>query len=298
MAAVAGRQHGRISSGQLRRLDVAPSTVHSWEADGYLIRVLPKVYAVGHAAPSREASLWAAVLYAGPGAMLGHGTQAHWRGLIDYAPRVIQVSTPRFVRSLPGIRVHARRAGLVRQFHGGIPVTSIPLMMVDLAASSRPRVVRRALEQLDFQKLLDVTALLAECRSGRAGASALRAAIDGYDPRLKYANGPLEIDFYELCKRRGLPLPLLNTYVHNIKRDAHWPQQGLVVELDSELSHSSPAQRRRDRRNDLELRAHGLTVLRYDSELVHEHPADVCRDVLDALERLTILTRAGRELRA
>lgn len=295
MAAIAGRQHGRIAAGQLRRLEVAPSTVQSWAADGYLTRVLPKVYAVGHTAPSREASLWAAVLYAGPGAMLGHGTQAHWRGLIDYAPRIIHVSTPRYVRSLAGIRVHARRAGLVRELHRGIPVTTIPLMMVDLAATTGPRVVHRALEQLDFQGLLDAESLLTECRSGRRGAIALREAIRSYDPRLKYANGLLEIDFYELCRRRRLPRPLLNAYVHEIKSDAYWPRQGLVVELDSELNHSSPGQRRRDRRNDLKLRAHGLTVLRYDWELVHEHPTEVCNDVLDALARLTTLIRAARE---
>ena len=65
-----------------------------------------------------------------------------------------------------------------------------------------------------------------------------------------------------------------------------------MVELDSELAHSSPGQRRRDRRNDLKLRGLGLTVLRYDWGLVHEHPAQVCGDVLDALERLITLKRA------
>jgi very-short-patch-repair endonuclease len=226
--------------------------------------------------------------------MLSHGTAAHWLGLIEFAPRRIEVSTPRRVDSLQSIRVHARRPELERQVHKGIPVTSIPVTMVDLAATSKPRVVNRALGQLDFQKLLDVDSLLAACGSGRKGAKQLRQAIDEYDPRRKYANGLLEEDFYTLCKRRRLPLPILNTYVYDIKADAYWPQQGLVVELDSELAHRSAGQRRRDRRNDLILRSHGLTVHRYDWDLVHEQREEVCADVLKALERLVTLQRASR----
>lgn len=283
---VAGRQAGRIAARQLAWLGVAPSTVHVWERDGYLKRTLPGVFAVGHTAPSREGELWAAVLYAGPGAMLSHATAARWLGLIDYAPRMIEVSTPRQKGAPQGIRVFGRRRDLAREFHKGIPVTPISTTMIDLAATSSDRALHRALGQLDFQKRLDVDSLLAACGSGRKGAVALRHAIDAYDPRRKYANGRLERDFYELCGRRGLPLPLLNAYVHDIKVDAYWPQQGLVVELDSELDHSSPGQRRRDRRNDLILRSHGLTVLRYDWDLVHKQSDEVCLDVLSMLGRL------------
>lgn len=291
----AARQQGRVTLDQLKRLGVSTSTVQGWRAQGYLTHLLPGVYAVGHTAPSWEAELWTAVLYAGPGAMLSHRTAARWRAVIEHAPQVIEVSTPRRVRSLRDIRVYARRAGLVRELHRSMPVTTIPVMMVDLAAISGTRVVQRALGQLDFQKLLDTDALLAACGSGRRGAIALRKAIDEYDPRRKYANGDLELDFYDLCKRRRLPLPLLNTYVHEIKCDAYWPGQRFVAELDSELAHASAAQRRRDRRNDLILRSHGLTVVRYDWDLVHEQPEEVCADVLRQLERRLVAARRGLE---
>lgn len=282
----AAKQQGRITLEQLRQLGVSPSTVEGWLAQGYVERLLPCVYAVGHTAPSLDAALWAAVLYAGPGAMLSHRTAARWRSLIDYGPQVIEVSTPRRIRSLQGVKVFSRRQGLVREFHRGLPVTQIPVTMVDLAATTGPRAVHRALGQLDFQKLLDVDALLSACAYGRRGSTALRTAIEEYDPRRKHANGRLEEDFYDLCKRRALPLPLLNTYMHQIKCDAYWPQQGLVVELDGEPGHSSPAQRRRDRRNDMMLRRHGLTVLRYDWDLVHRQATEVCDDVLMTLRRL------------
>jgi len=286
IAEVAGKQAGQIAYSQLKWLGISPSTIDGWKRDGYLVTSLPCVFSVGHRAPSWEASLWSAVLYAGPGAMLSHGTAARWLGLIDFAPSVSHVTTPRQKRSLGGIQLHVRRTELERHFHKGIPTTSIPVTMVNLAATMDSRAVHRALGQLDFQKLLDIDSLLAACRHGRQGAAALREAIDEYDPRRKYANGRLEENFYSLCKARGLPLPLLNVYVHDIKCDAYWPQEGLVTELDSELAHSSPAQRRRDRRNDMILRRYGLTVHRYDWDLVHEQPAEVSRDVLNALIRL------------
>jgi hypothetical protein len=280
-----------VAAAQLDHLGVHPSTRARWLRSGYLRPILPKVYAVGHAAPAREADLWAAVLYAGPGAMLSHATAARWRGLIDYAPARIEVSTGRKARSLDGITVFGRRTGLERVLYKGIPVTAIPETMVGLAATSSERAVQRALGQLDFRKLLDVDSLLAACGCGRAGSAALREAIETYDPGRKHANGRLEEDFYALCERHGLPLPLLGAYVHEIKCDAYWPDAGLIVELDGEDGHSSAAQRRRDRRNDLTLRGHGLTVLRYDWDLVHNRPAGVCDDVVLMLERLVAQQR-------
>jgi hypothetical protein len=218
--------------------------------------------------------------------MLSHATAARWCGLIDYAPSSIEVSTPRKARSLEGITVFGRRSGLERVLYRGIPVTSIPETMIGLAATGSERAVQRALDQLDFRKLLDTRSLLAACGCGRAGSVALRDALQRYDPGRKHANGRLEEDFYALCEQRALPLPRLGAYLHDIKCDAYWPDAGLVVELDGEDGHSSTAQRRRDRRNDLKLRGHGLTVHRYDWELVHQQPGDVCRDVLLMLERL------------
>jgi hypothetical protein len=66
VAQVADRQAGRVAAFQLTHLGVADSTVHGWVRSGYLFRVAPRVYAVGHVAPSREADLWTAVLYAAP----------------------------------------------------------------------------------------------------------------------------------------------------------------------------------------------------------------------------------------
>jgi predicted transcriptional regulator of viral defense system len=123
IAEVAGKQAGQIAYSQLKWLGIPPSTIAVWKRDGYLVASLPCVLSVGHRAPSWEGDLWAAVLYAGPGAMLSHGTAARWLGLIDFAPSKIHVTTPRQKDSHKGVKVHGRRTDLERHFHKGIPTT-------------------------------------------------------------------------------------------------------------------------------------------------------------------------------
>lgn len=282
------RQAGRVSYAQLRALGVGRGAIEVWIKRQTLVRVLPHVYALGHRAPSREGDLWAAVLYAGPYAALSHATAAQWRGLIDYPPAVIEVCSPRRVRSLDGIRVYGRRA-VERWLYNGIPVTSIVQTALDLAAVSELRLVRKALGRLDFRHQLDVAALEAACGSGKPGSRTLRHALAVHQPRLARTNGRLEYDFFEWCEAWRVPLPLVNERLHGVLVDAYWPAHGVVVELDGSDNHSSPAQLGRDRANDLLLRSHGLVVLRYDWDLVHAHPQAVHDDLVR-----TLRARKGR----
>ena len=123
MGAVAGRQFGRIASWQLARLGVSRRSISRWVKEGYLHRVVPGVYAVGHVAPSVEGDLATAILYAGPGATFSHATAAWWFGLIDQRPQTIHVSTPRRHKSGRAIKVHDRR-DLERVWHHNLPITT------------------------------------------------------------------------------------------------------------------------------------------------------------------------------
>ncbi len=277
---VAERQYGRVTGAQLAHLGLWRSTIKSWIETGYLVPVLPKVYAVGHSAPGREADLWAAVLYAGPGAMLSHGTAAQWRGLIKHAPPVIEVSTPRKIKSAGGVKVYCRRDH-DRYFEKDLPVTSIPQTLVDLAATSNLKLVRRALAQLDYRgqlNLQDLEALEAICCNGRPGSKLLRKALKIHQPELAHTNGTFEANFLEWCERWKVPIPSFNAYLHGILVDALWPAANLVVELDGGDNHSSRAQLHRDRENDLTLRRRGVTVHRYVWEQLREQGPGSRRD--------------------
>ena len=300
MAHVADRQAGRLAAFQLAHLGVADSTVHGWVRCGYLFRVAPRVYAVGHVAPSRDAALWTAVLFAGPGAALSHVTAAHWRRLADFPGRVVHVSTPRACASLPGIAVHGRRARLEREIVDGMPVTTIAQTALDVAASTPDLVlVRKLLAEIEYRTgPLDVARLRVVCRRGRPGSQRLNQALDAYDPRLARMNGRLELGFYMFCerrRRRGVPLPEVNVKVAGVRVDAYFRAHALVVELDGDGNHRTPAQRRRDRRNELILRAHAIEVVRYDWALVEQEPHLTEQDLLAALARRTELLRRHAE---
>ncbi len=284
VAALASRQHGRVTWAQLLALDLDQATLGTWSHSGYLRRVLPRVYAVGHCARAREADLWAAVLYAGPEAMLSHATAACWHDLIEYPPTTIEVSSPRDIGPQGGVRVYGRRS-LDRAFCKGIPVTSIPQTMLDLAAVAEPRLVRKALARLDFRKQLDVSALERLCGHGKPGSKKLRRALATHQPQLAYANGRFEENFIVFCERWKIPMPAFNVWVHGVLVDAYWSQHGVVVELDGGDGHSSAAQRHRDKSNDLTLRRHGLLVLRYDWKLVKSQQTLVRDDVMRVLGR-------------
>ncbi len=274
------RQHGRLTWAQLAALGVSRSTASQWTSQGRLTRVMPHVYAVGPVVASFEARLWEAVLYAGPGAMLSHRSAAHWRGLIDHPPAVLEVSTRRpKARSITGIvRVGAGR-DVGRALLRGLPVTTVPQTVLDLAGVE-PALVQRALAVLDYRKQLNIEQLIAACGSGRRGSSALRLALENHLPELAHTNGKFEERFLLWCVRYKVPLARFNVWVHGCLVDAHWAEQGLVVELDGYRHHSSRAQMHRDRSNELSLRSYGLRVVRYDWKLMRTRAAEVRADLM------------------
>ncbi len=279
-----------MASFQLAHLPVSRTTVGNWVRAGYLHDVLPRVYGVGHVAPSREGDLWAAVLYAGPGAVLSHLTAAWWRGLIAFPGPAIHVSTPRSCVSRPPVIVHGRRAQPERAVVRGLPVAPLADTLLGLTACTTDLVlVGKALARIEYAHgTLDIASLRGACGRGRPGSARLRRALDSYDVRLADANGPLEDDFFQFCARRthkGIPRPQLNVMIGGVIVDAYFPDHGLVVELDGDANHRTAAQRRRDRRNETILRAHGLEVVRYDWVLLRHEPELVEADLLRMLAR-------------
>jgi hypothetical protein len=282
---LAGQQHGLIAWRQLLALQIPTRTVKAWAASDRLVRVLPRVYSLDHSRATVERDLFAAILYAGPRAVLSHDTAAWWYGLIDHRTSdLIHVSTPRHVKPLPGLQVHGRRE-LARAMQRGLPIATHEQTVLDLAGCEELRLVRRALAVLDYRKLLDLDAFDQAMRHGRPGSAALRAALRIHQPRLAYANGRFEEDFLEWCERHRVPLPRVNVDVHGVLVDAYWRKDALVVELDGDPSHSSRAQRRTDKRKELILREHRITVVRYDWDLLHDEPKRVHADLISHLER-------------
>ena len=141
-------------------------------------------------------------------------------------------------RGRPGIIVHRVR-GLHRLdtwVFDGIPVTSVPRLLLDLATQLSLAELARACHEARVRYRTtpaQVTACMKR-HAGRPGVGLLRRALAG-DVTLS----PLENAFLELLHEHRLPLPRTNIDHAGDKVDCHWPQIGLTVELLSYRYHGS-----------------------------------------------------------
>src|SRR5829696_875977 len=94
IAAIAARQHGVVSYGQLRAVGLSSATVSRSAERGHIHRLHQGVYAVGHEGLSREGRWMAAVLASGAGAVLSHGAAAALWGLLRPGEGPVDVSVP------------------------------------------------------------------------------------------------------------------------------------------------------------------------------------------------------------
>jgi putative AbiEi antitoxin of type IV toxin-antitoxin system/uncharacterized protein DUF559 len=281
-AEVARAQWGVISLQQLRDCGVHARTADRWRAAGRLHTIHRGVFALGHSSVPIEGRLVAALLHAGPEAVLSHHTAAWWWRLLDPKPAVIDVSAPGRRGSLDGVRVHHPRM-IEATRSRRLPVTTVPRTLLDLASLSTTDQIRRALAQADYHRLLVRDDVVAACGPGRVGATRLRAALDRHEPRLAMTRSELERRLLAECEAAGIPLPEVNVVIEGWTVDAVWRRERVVVELDGRDNHSSPGQMERDRRKDLQLRAAGYVVLRYTwAQIIFEAPA-VIADLRAAL---------------
>ena len=261
-AAVASAQWGVIGLQQLRDCGVNADAADRWRRDGRLHTVHRGIYALGHPTIPIEGRLVAALLHAGPEAVLSHHSAAWWWRLLDREPTVIDVSAPGRRSSLDGVRVHHPRV-IDGTRSRRLPVTTVPRTLLDLASTSSTDQIRRALAQADYHRLLVVEEVAAVCGPGRLGAGRLRAALERHEPRIALTRSELERRFLNECEAAGIALPEVNAVVEGWTVDALWRRERVVVELDGRDNHSSPGQIERDRRKELQLRAAGYVVVRY-----------------------------------
>jgi predicted transcriptional regulator of viral defense system len=185
VAVLAGRQHSVIDCTQLRALGVRRGGVAYRVRRGRLHPMHRGVYAVGHSVVGREGRWMAAVLAVGPGAVLSHRSAAALLGLRDSSRSAIDVTTPHKAHSRDGIEVH-RTSHLPREDVTrirGIPCTTVPRTLIDLAEFLTHHEIERVLERAEINRQFDLRAVTDAIRRHRTrtGAATLRRVLDGYD---------------------------------------------------------------------------------------------------------------------
>ena len=107
VAALAGRQDGVVARAQLLAGGHTAAAIDHHVRTGRLLALHRGVYAVGHAAVGERGRMRAALLAAGPGAVLSHRTAAHlWRLTASMPPFVEVTVTHGRRRSRQGLVVH------------------------------------------------------------------------------------------------------------------------------------------------------------------------------------------------
>jgi very-short-patch-repair endonuclease len=169
-------------------------------------------------------------------------------------------------KSRRGIRVHK-----VRRLHpddctliDGIPVTSLERTLLDYSQVAGEQWTRLAIEAAQRQDGLDAAryeAMLAG-NPGRA-TGILRAMMSQVADEPPWTQPDVERRLLAALRGAGLPEPQVNTLIEGELVDMYWRRERLVVEVDGDFWHRTPAARDRDRRRDVKLHLSGRTVARF-----------------------------------
>jgi Transcriptional regulator, AbiEi antitoxin len=279
LASLAASSHGVVTHRQLLDAGITLAEIRQRLHTGALLREYRGVYRVGHRAPSMEARYLAAVWAAGERALLSGRAAAHLLRILKGPAPAPEVTAPT-ERRIEGVRTRRER-GIDRAdaivWHG-IPVTSVPRTLVDLARDLPLDALARACHEagvLHRTAPAHVEAVLAR-RPNTPGAAKLRGILIGEVP---VTLSRLEARFLELLRDTDLPLPHTNRRAGTQRVDCRWPDQRLIVELDSYRYHSSRHAWEQDRRREREARARGDEHRRYTYGDVFERPAPMLADL-------------------
>lgn len=254
--------------------------------------VLPGIYWAGAGAPSIADRARAALLWAGPDALLAgttaahlHQFEAHWPAL----PITILVPPKRRLRASRDVEViravlEPRDVSRV----GRWPCTSPVRTLVDCAASAGAEPLAAA---LDFAWRGDrhlPSEVLWRLGRGLKGGSVLREVVFDALRRRRPLRSLLELLFWRLLVAHGLPLPRVDVPIQDehgvMYLDFVYPLRGLVIETDGRRFHGAD-RFESDRLRDQRLAAMGFIVFKVTFKQLKEDPAGVVRRLKALLAR-------------
>ena len=287
LAEVAERQHGVVARWQLLEAGWSEEEIEWRRRTGRLHWLHGGVYLVGHRLIQREGRWMAAVLASGPKAVLSHSSAAALWGIRRDSRAAIDVTTPHRSRSWRHIRRHVSPLPPDEvTAKDGIPVTSVPRTIFDLAATEPLDEVKRLLREMEFKELWDRLSLwdLVERYPGRRGIRKVAAALEGLkDEPVGEQKNPLEERFAPFCRSHRLPLPHFNHPIEaggkNYLADCYWPSTNKIVELDGWQAHGTKSAFREDKARDRRLAAAGYSVTHITWNQLDDEPEDIASDL-------------------
>jgi hypothetical protein len=283
-------QQGILTRVQAIRGGLGPGAIRALQVQGKWQRLHPGVYATFSGPVPREGAFWAAVLRAGPGAVLSYWTAAELDQLIDQPVERIHLTIPqsRRVDPIDGVRLHrSERVTAARHPVLAPPRTRIEETVLDLAAAAMTLddacgwVTRAVGRRLTTPGLLSTAMGQRERLRWRPElAELLSADAAGVQSVLEYRY------LRDVERPHALPCGTrqarARTGARRIYRDVLYDGYALVVELDGQAAHPVD-ERQRDTRRDNAAIADGLATLRYGWLEVRQQPCVVAAEVARAL---------------
>jgi very-short-patch-repair endonuclease len=281
-------QNGVVTWAQLRAAGLTPAAIRSRTTRGVLRRLRRGVYASGDPELLPLAGVTAALLSAGPNALLSHRSAAALWSLAERDPTVVDIT---FVgdnaRTRAGVRLHYARTLGASDISSkcNLRVTAPARTLIDFAADASGSELERAVSEARAQRLVSdpsLKAALDRAPANHHGAALTRALLRTQAGR-STTQSRVERTFLSLVAAAQLPRPLVNARLHGFTVDFHWPAHQLVVEVDGYQFHGSRPAFERDRRRDQVLLAAGLRVLRVTWLQLEREPMAVIARLSQAL---------------
>lgn len=238
------------------------------------------VYALFTGPSDRMADLWAAVLRAGPGAVLSHHTAAELHGLVSKPGDAIHVTVPATRRiKVQGIMVHisGRIADAVQPNRAPLR-TSIEETTLDLTQLARGfdgvcgwitgAIANRLTTE---ERIRTAMAARKKMRWRLELDEILNAAGSGIHSALEYRY------IRDVERKHRLPESQHQVRVtidgRSAYRDVYYEEFKVAVELDGKFAHPD-VERERDRHRDVVASAEGVQTCRYGWSSVAGHPCE------------------------
>jgi hypothetical protein len=289
------RHHGVVARWQLRGLGVADDRVRALARTGAWLAVTDEVLVRVGAPPGRGQSACAAVLDAGPGAVLSFQPGASWW----------RVPGAQLVPAQTVTTVHSRRRSTLSRVHvvrrlpiewttllDGVPVARPELVALHLFATEPYGRAERWVERMWSLRLLDGRSLarfLVDLGSrGRNGTAGLRRYLDARPaPYTPSATG-VELRARSILRSAGFSVRAQvdsgSTTAWTGRVDLRDDEQPVILEVQSAMYHEALVDAEADRARLTALRAAGHVVVEVTDADVFHRPEVVVRRYEGALE--------------
>ena len=288
---LAQQQRGVVSRAQAIRAGLSPDMIKFRVRSGRWQQLHPGVYATFSGIPGRGAWLWAALLAAGPGAVLSYQTAAELNGLSDEPTSPIHVTVPaqRHLIAVSGVYLHrSGRAGEAVLGGSRPPRTRVEETVLDLTQTAKTFddvcgwVTRAIARELTDETRLNAAMKARQRLRWRADLHELIVAAAGGDHSVLEFRDHRDVERAHRLPESARQVAFTTRDGRRGRRDRVYSEHGVVIELDGRLAHR-PEDKWRDKTRDNAAAVAGKQTLRYGWAQVKWQPCATAAEVARVL---------------